>query len=333
MKIFFFIFSKLFIKNTIQNNIIYPFRKSFKENKTYPESLLQNDLEITLKIGTPPQSIDLNLRSQAYAFFVTSSELNLPFPTFNENNSKSLIKLDNKTTNYWQQEFEKGYPISDTIIINNKEIKNVSLVLATSLTYNQSGGLGLRPIKSHEAGGGYLSFIYQIKKLADLDNYSFSLKYNDDDTGELIIGSYPHSYDKNYKEKNFYYSRARNIGANIEWVLDFDDIRYNDKSISLINFRGLFKIDFGLIQAPSIIKPYFDKNIFNNKCKEVFYEERNITIIHCDKDFNISNIKDISFILRDIGFEFILTYKDLFIENENEYIFSIVFDTNKNNNE
>ena len=329
MKIFFFIIYILFIKNTFQNHIIYPFRKSIKENKTYPENLLQNDLEITLKIGTPPQRIDLNLRSQAYAFSVTSSELNLPYPTFNETNSKSLLKLDNKTTNYWQQEFEKGYPITETIIINNKEIKNVSLVLATSLTYNQSGSLGLRPIKSHEAGGGYLSFIYQIKKLANLDNYSFSLKYNDDKTGELIIGSYPHLYDKNYKENNFYYSRARNIGANIEWVLDFDDIRYNNKSISSINIKGLFKIDFGLIQAPSILKQYFDKNIFNNKCKEDFYQKRNITIIHCDKELNISNIKNISFILRDIGFEFILTYKDLFIKNENEYIFTIVFDTNK----
>ena len=167
MKIFFFlIIYILFIKNTFQNHIVFPFRKSIKEQKSYPENLLQNDLEITLEIGTPPQSIDLNLRSQAYAFFVTSSQLNLPYTTFNENNSESLIKLDNKTTNYWQQEFEKGFPITETILINNKEIKNVSLVLATSLTYNQSGGLGLTPIKSHEAGGKIFKFYLSNKKIS-----------------------------------------------------------------------------------------------------------------------------------------------------------------------
>ena len=40
-----------------------------------------------------------------------------------------------------------------------------------------------------------------------------------------------------------------------------------------------------------------------------------------------------SFILKDIDYEFILTYKDLFIERDDEYIFSIAFGTyilNKN---
>jgi hypothetical protein len=35
------------------------------------------------------------------------------------------------------------------------------------------------------------------------------------------------------------------------------------------------------------------------------------------------------FILKDIDYEFILTYNDLFIEKENEYIFTIVFEANK----
>ena len=119
-------------------------------------------LEITLEIGTPPQKINLNLRSEIYHFSVTSSEVNLPYPTFNESNSMSLIKIKNKTVN-WKEEFEEGYPIYESLIINKREIKNVSLVLATSISYNQTGVLGLRPLKSYHPSG-YLSFIYQIKK-------------------------------------------------------------------------------------------------------------------------------------------------------------------------
>ena len=80
---FFFIFS-LYIKLSFQSSyIILPFKTSTKEQKSYPENLLQNDLEVTLNIGTPPQKVDLNLRSKAYTFFITSVKANLPYATFN----------------------------------------------------------------------------------------------------------------------------------------------------------------------------------------------------------------------------------------------------------
>ena len=42
----------------------------------------------------------------------------------------------------------------------------------------------------------------------------------------------------------------------------------------------------------------------------------------------MNNFKNISFVLKDIDYEFVLTYKDLFIEKNNEYIFLIAFDHN-----
>ena len=314
-----------FIKNSIQTYIVYPFRKSTKEKKPYPENLLQNDLEITLEIGTPPQSIDLNLRSKVYAFHVASSELNLPFPTYNSKLSTSYFKLSKSESNFQNQEYEKGFKIYETLTINQKEVKNITLVLATKIIYNQAGALGLRLLKSHEFGGN-LSFIYQVKAAANLDNYAFTLRYDNDETGELTIGSYPHLYNKNYNAKNFYISRARDLGANIDWVLDFDAIRYNNKTISGIKTKSLIQIEFGLILAPNNLKKYFNDNFFLDKCKEEIYDKRNITIIHCDKNLDITQFKNLSFILKDIDYEFVLTYNDLFVEENNEYIFGIVFD-------
>ena len=315
------------IKISIQSYIIYPFKKSTKDKKSYPEDLLQNDLEITIDIGKPAQKVDLNLRSKVYALFVSSSEIGLPYPTYNPKISKTYIQLSKNTSNFERQEFVKGYKIFESFLINKKEINNITLVLATKIAYNEAGALGLRLLKTHEFGGN-LSFIYQMKKAANLDNYAFTLKYNDDENGELIIGSYPHLYDKKYNAQNFYFSRARDIGANIDWVIDFDAIRYNNKSISGIITKCLIQIEFGLILAPFNLKKYFNDNFFLNRCQEQFYNKRNITIIHCKKNIDITKFKDLSFILKDIDYKFILNYKDLFIEQDDEYIFVIVFDNN-----
>ena len=316
------------LRNSFQSYITYNFKKSTKETKIYPDNLLQNDLEITIKIGTPPQSIDLNLRSKVYTFFIASSkaDLNLPYTTFNETESTTLIKENDEPEEYLGQEYKEGHKIYESIIINEKEIKNISLILATKVLYKESGALGLRLIESHEYGDD-LSFIYQIKHHANLDNYAFTLKYDNDNKGELIIGSYPHLYDKNYEEANFVYTRAGTIGNNVDWVFDFDVIRYDNKTINSIVKKALIKVEYGLIQAPYRLKKYFNDNFFNNSCNERFNYLKNIFIIHCDKSFEIKNFKNLSFILKDIEYEFILTYKDLFIEENNEYVFSIVFDS------
>ena len=324
ISIYFFIWS-LRLHKSIQTYIVYPFKKSEKEIKSYPEDLLQNDLEVILEIGSPPQNIGFNLRSRVYTFSVTSSEVKLPYPTFNEKNSKSFVKISKNYINFDKKEYKKGLKIFESLNINNKEIKDITLILATELVYNQTGSLGLRLHKTHEFIGN-LSFIYQIKNKANLDNYAFTLKYDNDDKGELIIGSYPHLYDENYKNKNLCVSKARNIGNSVEWALDFDAIKYDNKTINLIQTKSLIQIEFGLIKAPNSLKKYFNNKFFLNLCKEEFYSKRHLIIIHCNKNIDITNFKNLSFILKDIDYEFILTYKELFIEKDNEYIFSIVFD-------
>ena len=326
----YFIIYLFYIKGSFQTYIIYPFKKSIKEKKIFPENLLQNDLEITLKIGTPPQNVDLNLRSKVYPFFISSTKVRLSYPTFNETLSTSLIKETYYPETYLGQEYRLAYKIYESVIINGKELKNISLFLADAVAYKQSGALGLRLSETHEFGDD-LSFIYQIKNKANFDYYSFILRYEDDEKGELIIGSYPHLFDNNYKEYNFYYTKSGTIGKNVDWVLDFDIIRYDNKYIYTSIKKSLVQIEFGLIQAPFELKKFFKDNFFNNKCREEYYSKRNITIIHCDKSLNITEFKNLSFILKDIDYEFILSYKELFIEENNEYIFSIVFDNNVDN--
>ena len=323
---FFFILSFIFINVSYEEPyLIYPFKKSTKEKKSYPENLLQNDLEVTIQIGTPPQSIDLNLRSRIYTFFVTSSDVNLPYKLFNTKESSSLVTLSKKESSFTNMDYSKGYKISESIYIDGKEYKDVTLMLGTALAYDESGALGLRLINSHETTDD-LSFIYQIKKMANLESYSFTLKYKNDEEGELIIGAYPHVYDNKYNEQNFFYSKAGSNKFGVNWVLNFDVIKYNNKSLSMGAKKSLVNIEYGLIQAPYRYKSYFKTNFYGDKCSEKFYSKRNVTIIHCNSNFDITSFKDIIFELKDIQVEFVLTYKDLFIKQDNEYIFGIVFD-------
>ena len=328
--VYLIIFSYDIILPSQASYIILPFKSSTKEKKLYPENLLENDLEVTLNMGTPPQSVDLNLRSKAYTFFVTSAEAGLPFPTFNDSNSISLIKETEKPDKFAAQEYAQGYKIYESIYINGNEIKNVSLILATEVNYIESGALGLRLVDGDESGD-YVNFIYQLKKKLNLDSYTFVLKYKNDNEGDLIIGAYPHMYDDNYSPKNFYQTKVNTIGRNVDWILHFDIIRYNNKSIPYEDKLGFIQIEFGLIQASFRLKKYFNDNFFKNQCIEKFNEKRNITILHCDKNFTINNFKNLTFVLKDINVEFILTYEDLFIKQDNEYIFGIVFDENKDN--
>ena len=322
---FFFVLSFIYINLTYESYIVYPFKKSTKENKSYPENLLQNDLEITLKIGTPPQSVDLNLRSRIYTFFVTSSQVNLPYKLFNEKESTSLVQISKRETNFTNMEYSKGLKISESIYINDKELKGITLMLGTELAYNECGALGLRLINSHESSND-LSFIYQIKKYANLDSYTFTLKYKNDEEGDLIIGAYPHVYDNKFNEKNFFYSKAGSNKNGVNWVLNFDIIKYNNKSVNVGSKKSLINIEYGLIQAPFKYKNYFKNNFYGDRCSEKFNERRNVTIVHCSSNFDITSFKDLIFELKDIETQFVFTYKDLFIKENNEYIFGIVFD-------
>jgi hypothetical protein len=325
----FILFSTL-VKYTFTEHIIYPFKKAPVKSSYSEEVIVQNDLMISLDIGTPPQSINLNLRSKYYTFFVSSKETNLTLPTFNPKISTSIRYDTDTPTSYGGQEYKYAYKIYESIYINGKEVKGVSLLLATILYYYETGALGLRLTDVHEFSNE-MSFIYQMKELYNLDRYSFFMRYKDDDNGELIIGTYPHLYDKKYNEKNFLTTHAGKINNNVNWVLEFDLIKYDNKSLQYILTKSLVQVEYNLIQAPYKLRKFFNDEFFHNKCEERVHYFRNISIIHCKKDIDITQFKNISFILKDIEYEFVLTYKDLFIEKKDEYIFGICYDRNVDN--
>ena len=179
--IIFNLLSLILIKLSSENHVKYKFKKISNPTKTLMENILQNDLEISMYIGTPPQKVNLNLRSKSYAFFIAGSEVKLNLTKFNETKSSSYKKLTEKPTKFLNLEYSRGYKISESLLINNKIINDITLVLASELNYFESGALGLKLVYNHEFTDE-LSFIYQLKKLANFDNYGFYLKYDNDES-------------------------------------------------------------------------------------------------------------------------------------------------------
>ena len=314
------------INNSSQKYIKYPFKRiKPQNNKPLIETILQNDLEITIEIGTPSQKMNLNLRSQYYTFFVSGSKVNYPIKKFNENNSNTCKILNDTIITYSGQEYSKGYKISETLMINGKKINDVTLILASEINYIESGNLGLRPIETQYELRDF-NFIYQIKKSANFDNYSFFLNYLDDDNGELIIGTYPHIYDKKYNEKNFIFQNIGIYKNDLYWLVNINDIKYGNSTLNSNNYKCLINIEFGLISAPGSMRSYFlDYYLNKNDCHP---NVNNNYIFYFCPENKIRNFKDLYFYSKELNYIFVLTYTDLFIKDNDKYIFGIVFDDN-----
>ena len=73
---------------------------------------------------------------------------------------------------------------------------------------------------------------------------------------------------------------------------------------------------------------FLDSFLRKNNCNPIVYN--NYIFYFCPED-KIKNFKDLIFYSKELNYEFIFTYKDLFIKDNDKYIFGIVFDGNSYN--
>ena len=186
------------------------------------------------------------------------------------------------------------------------------------------------------------NLIFQLKKMNLINSTIFSIKYNKDEEGEIIIGDFPHIYDDiHFSENNLFMNSVTLYTCPpYNWYSRFRELIYNNKSL-IVTKMFYFSIDHGFIEAPLSVKQYFEpffKN-YSNSCKEDIFD--NCYVFYCKKDV-IKNFNSLTFIfqthqlyknglLDNLKMEF--SYKDLFLRDKNAnndiYYFQIVF--NKNN--
>ena len=277
-------------------------------------------------------------RHQSYSFSNTSS-FNINFGK----SSKACTAIENFELNDMEQ---KGIKLEKFDFILNKD---------TNEDETNCLQIGLLEDQYKETSFKGINLITQLKQKNVIKEYCWTMgfsmakKYNNDYLlkdpdelinlkGNIIIGEFPHNYDSN----NFYQSQYVKTYSEfsdtiMKWELKFKKVFYkqsekNDIIIGDINVE--LDPSKYLIFAPkeyfdSITTNYFQKYIDKNICFNSGIEEFNI--IYCEKSdkFSIKEIKTFPSIFLEhieLQYTFELSYKELFVEKNNNYWFLIVSD-------
>ena len=305
---------------------------NYKEGTNYFDYLEKNDIFIILEIGTPPQEIPIFFDFESYPLYISNLFLN---GTYNENKSSTFkYKGSKKETQFYGEIISQGYEVMDKIKLydvkeKNIEINNFSYILPTKLSKNKNINfktsiIGLKIIESI-----YLQkngFIHQLKQNEMIDSYSWTIKYLNENEGEIIIGGYPHEYDKNYDEKYLKNTKAEIRYSVICWDLLFDSIISND--IEIENRHVELDINFGLVRGVSFYQKIIEEKFFNMKKNCQKQNNTNYLYYTCDRKEKISDFPILKLNHKELNYTFELNYNDLFILKDNIYYFLIIFDFN-----
>ena len=335
MKIIELIFG--FLLTSLQSQIVFQFSKksSYDKNINFFLYHRENELYTNINIGTPKISIPLKLTFNYSPCALRGTKLN---GIYNETNSKTFYLKDKFVWIFSSEIFNSGSYSVDTIYLkdysqNDIIYDNFNFILATDINKNKNfpnGIIGLKfqdtPLVRNQ------SLIFYLKENNLIENNCFTIKFDkkNNNEGYLIIGNYPHEYDTKYIIKYFQNTNIKIFYyESLYWTIEFDSIIWNNISFEK-NKNIRFVLDINTIIVTKDYLGVFDEYFkeFNNTCKKNTYKNNTENQIYftCDSSFNIKEFPSIKFTNKFLNYTFILDSNDLFIKDENTYLFLIIFD-------
>ena len=329
------IFNIILLK-IINCQIIFPFFKY--NNIEYPDRILKNNIFSELNIGNPPQKTLINFNFELFSFFISSK--NKTSKGYNEHLSNKFKKIDDSIMLIYYEDERSSIManyVCDLFTFKNIET-NLTFYLAFGFSKNENiinGSIGLNFINKRKYSNEE-NFIFQLHKKNLIKETVFSIIYNNnnnkkkDFSGSILIGNYPHEIDKNFDIENFKFINSE-INFRFEtWGIFFNSIEYENK-IDDLNYASLNNNIEGIIGSRNyqnfLYEKYF-KNYINKKlCKEQNFLNNQFIVYVCKKEIDYLNFSSIYFNHDLFNFSFVLESKDLWIENNNEIYFMIVFST------
>ena len=232
---------------------------------------------------------------------------------------------DKKSDAYSEEELEEIY--GDSYKTNNKSNNNKN---ENNKNDNKERFMGSGLFKEE-----YTNFISQLKQKDKINTFTFSIKYNNDDNGEIIIGDLPHEYSPDKYSLNNYFFDTVSITKEppFNWHFTYKKCNYGEEEIDQSNIVKL-SIDFGFIKGNKQLKNFLEKKFFSvNLCYKD--QVKGFDVYYCEKEA-IKNFKPIilelssKYCSSDMNARFEFNSQDLFIKNKYDdlYYFQIVFDSN-----
>ena len=307
------------------NDIIFP-------------NLINNLILAELSLGTSAQKIKLRIEFESYIFYIagkgSSSTIN-----FAQENSKTYQKILEKELDINASKLNKAIYSSDYFYFNNKKYI-VSFLLGINTDEDNSGGLiGLNlDDKNDMINYDKYNFLNELKRIGLINDYYFTIKYENNKSGKIIIGDLPHNYDKNYNKDNYKDIYSEISEMDLTWKIKFNGIYMGENENAEIKTNiedyayGYFRLEKNIIEGTEkyrkeLLNSFMQEKINNNLCFEI--KSRVYYNYYCKKEVDLSKMNNIYFYNKGLDFTFELTYKDLFYYNHldgNNY-FLVVFST------
>ena len=312
----------------ISNVIIFSFKKKIQTLSNFEEYLMLNDLISEISLGTPEQKIKIIIKGEEHPFLISKIH-----GIYNENSSstyKKLLEGENES-NY--DSFKKYYLSTDTFILKNEkfkniEIKNFTFIYAITTNYKHLLNPAIIGLYYQDYTNLYnYNLILLLKQYDIIKNYAFSIEYNEENKGKLYIGDYFHNFNNTYNKNNFneIYSDFKGVGY--VWGNRFNNVTYNNISLSDSKFEFYFNITFTGIIGTDSFENILKRNFFfdNKTCEKISILKNSYNAYICNKEFDYKKFKELKFYHKELNETFILDYNDLFKEENGKIYFLIIF--------
>ena len=252
----FFIFLIFYISLSFTNSkyISIPFKVQDYTYGDGDELILKyvyKDILVKFLVGSPPQNVHLSAGLGEYSIFLVSNSVDdFEEAKFDDKKSSTYKALSPEPESYFFQTYSRAIKSKDNWIIEitNTKINDLNFNLATDLDGNQfyrtycevmtqPGILGLliAQVKNFEENIYDLNFIDQLKAKDLISSYDFYFNFENQKSGDLIIGLRPDELEKEkYNGLNYVAMKTSSSNGELDWSIKFDQIYYGEKKMQLI---------------------------------------------------------------------------------------------------
>ena len=349
-KIYSLCFICLFLMGySIDSNFEVIHKSNLDANKyiEYEDKLM---VQVDISFGSNKDKFKSIVEIDKYCLSILGSEIK-EFENLKKfNNSLSnTFNYIQKVSQVYGEYFIQGIFGQDSVKLGEIDIGKLKFFVATELNPTQifaSSTIGLIPEEktiNYDIAG--INILDQLKSAKIINKTTWFLDFNDINKGTFVMGKLPHEVNGNkYKEKDLLSTYlGRNEYYKSFYILEFNEIYYGNinnynNRISLNKFNvSIISLSTNFIYSTFqyfefISKKLFEKKVIENICHQGIYAE-NYVYYYCDKDkFDISEVDNLNFFIRDTNITFTLESKELFYENNNFLYYMVLFPNNDNIN-
>lgn len=307
-------------------------------------------VQVDISFGSNKDKFKSIVEIDKYCLSILGSEIK-EFENLKKfNNSLSnTFNYIQKVSQVYGEYFIQGIFGQDSVKLGEIDIGKLKFFVATELNPTQifaSSTIGLIPEEktiNYDITG--INILDQLKSAKIINKTTWFLDFNDINKGTFVMGKLPHEVNGNkYKEKDLLSTYlGRNEYYKSFYILEFNEIYYGNinnynNRISLNKFNvSIISLSTNFIYSTFqyfefISKKLFEKKVIENICHQGIYAE-NYVYYYCDKDkFDISEVDNLNFFIRDTNITFTLESKELFYENNNFLYYMVLFPNNDNIN-